>query len=37
MVILGHALLDEIERAEKDGQDIVAWPSRQVRSETGTA
>jgi hypothetical protein len=25
MVILGQALLDEIEKAEKDGEDIVAW------------
>ena len=25
MVILGQALLDEIERAESDGQDVMAW------------
>jgi hypothetical protein len=25
MVILGQALLDEIEKAENDGEDIVAW------------
>jgi hypothetical protein len=25
MVILGQALVDEIERAENDGEDIMAW------------
>jgi len=25
MVILGQALLDEIEKAENDGEDITAW------------
>jgi hypothetical protein len=25
MVILGQALLDEIEKAENDGEDVVAW------------
>jgi hypothetical protein len=25
MVILGNALMDEIEKAERDGEDIVAW------------
>ncbi len=25
MVILGEALIDEIERAESDGQDLLAW------------
>jgi hypothetical protein len=25
MVILGQALLDEIEKAENDGEDIMAW------------
>jgi hypothetical protein len=25
MVILGQALLDEIERAETDGEDLLAW------------